>query len=174
MVNKKILTPFQLKQTFPSESRSIPNLSMAYSKLPDDFKIPNKVISNDQYVFNPQVEWTGGGMASTTSDLAKWAKIYFEGQLFSKNLLTKITTINRNGTKVDAGHSYGMGSFIYHTNKGDIYGHSGFMPGYNSIFAYYPKEKIAVALQINCDYAGSKMPLTGYIDALTQIIIKAN
>ena len=174
LVRTKILKPFKLKHTYPSEGRTIPNLSMAYSRLPEAFKIPNKVIKDGQYVFNPQIEWTGGSMASTTTDLAKWAKIYFEGELFSKELLTKITTINPNGDKVDAGHSYGMGSFIYHTNQGDVFGHSGFMPGYNSIFAYYPNQKIAVAIQINCDYAGTKMQLTDYLEVLMPIVVGNN
>lgn len=170
LVRTKLLTPFKLNYTFPSEGRVIPNLSMAYSQLPEAFKIPNQVVAEGRYVFNPQVEWTGGGMASTTTDLAKWAKLYYEGTLFSETLLTKIITINPNGQKVGTGYSYGMGSFIYHTKNGDAYGHSGFMPGYNSIFAYYPKEKIAVALQINCDYAGIKLPLTGYLEILMPIV----
>ncbi len=170
LVRTKILQPFQLNHTFPSEGRTIPNLSMAYSRLPEAFKIPNKVVVDGKYILNPQVEWTGGGMASTTTDLAKWAKLYYEAALFSKTLLTKMTTINPKGQKVDGGHAYGMGSFIYHTNNGDVFGHSGFMPGYNSIFAYYPKEKIAVALQINCDYAGTKLPLTDYLDVLMPIV----
>lgn len=174
LVRSELLSPFNLKQTYPSESRIIPNLSMAYSKLPEAFKIPNKVINEGKYVFNPQVEWSGGGMASTTSDLAKWAKIYYEGQVFSKVLLNQITTINANGTKVHNGHSYGMGSFIYHTKNGEIYGHSGFMPGYNSIFAYYPKQEIAVALQCNCDYAASSMDLVNSLELLMAPVINTS
>ena len=64
-----------------------------------------------------------------------------------------------------------MGSFIYHTKQGNAFGHSGFMPGYNSIFAYYPKEKIAIALQTNCDYAGTKIQLTEYLEKLMPIVL---
>lgn len=38
-------------------------------------------------VFNPQMEWTGGGYASTTSDLVKWTKAYYEAECFSKSSL---------------------------------------------------------------------------------------
>ena len=49
----------------------------------------NKTVTEKKYFMNPQVEWTGGGMASTTEDLAKWAKIYYEGKLVSKTSLNE-------------------------------------------------------------------------------------
>lgn len=172
IVKSRILKAKKLESTHPLDKRTIPNLAVGYSQLPPSFKIPNKTVTNGKYVFNPQMEWTGGGMSSTARDLARWAKIYFEGGLFSKALLEKMTTINPNGNKVMGENSYGMGSFIYALKSGKAYGHTGFMPGYNSIFVYLPKEKIAIALQSNCDYAGKKMKLTEYLDALIPLVIK--
>ena len=165
-VKNRILIPMKLEKTHPSIQRDIPNLPTAYSNLQEFFSMPGVVVTDGKYCFNPQMEWTGGGMASTTSDLAKWAKIYFENKLFSKESLTKIVTPNSNGKMIDEGLSYGMGSFIYHTKSGIVYGHTGFMPGFNSIFAYFPDHKIAVALQINCDYASSKISLVDYLDII--------
>ena len=165
-VDSLILQPFELVNTFPSNSRTIPGLAMGYSQMPPQFHIPDTVCMGDQYVFNPQMEWTGGGMASTTSDLARWAKIYYEGSLFSFQLLEEIVRINPNGKEVMGSHSYGMGSFIYPTQLGIAYGHSGFMPGYNAIFAYYPDLKVAVAIHSNCDFVGSKISLTQCLDLL--------
>ena len=163
----KILKPNQLKETVPSTQRDIPNLAMSYSKLPESFYIPNEVITDGKYPFNPQMEWTGGGIASTTADLAKWCKIYYTSDIFSEKLHKEIITINPSGNKVYGKiHSYGMGSFIYETNNGVAYGHSGFMPGYTSIFAYYPEQDIAVALQINCDYSTQKMSLVDYLNEI--------
>ena len=172
IVKSKILKPKKLKNTHPLDKRTIPNLAIGYSQLPASFQIPNKTVTNGKYVFNPQLEWTGGGMSSTAGDLAHWAKIYFEGELFSKALLEKMTTINPNGNKVMGENSYGMGSFIYSLKSGKAYGHTGFMPGYNSIFAYLPEKKIAIALQSNCDYAGQKMKLTGYLEELIPLVTK--
>ena len=159
LVQDNIIKAKKLSHTFPSLKRDIPRLAIGYSKLPAMFSIPNKVVNDGKYVFNPQVEWTGGGMYSTTADLAKWAKIYYEGQLFSEDRLNSITAINPNGEKVTGKNSYGMGSFIYHTKYGDAFGHSGFMPGFNSLFIYFPKDKIAIALQANADYADQEMGL---------------
>ena len=59
-----------------------------------------------------------------------------------------------------------MGSFIYDTGLGKAYGHTGFVPGFNSVFAWYPDKGIAVAMQVNCDYAASKMSLVDYLDRI--------
>ncbi|WP_298237682.1 serine hydrolase domain-containing protein [uncultured Algibacter sp.] len=172
LVQSQLLKPNQLSNTYPSLTRSIPNLAVGYSRLPEAFFVPNKTVENEEYFINPQVEWTGGGMASTTSDLAKWAKLYYEGNLFSKSALKKITTPNPNGLNVENKSSYGMGSFIYDSKLGEAYGHSGFMPGFNSIFIYYPNKKIAAALQFNCDYAATSLNMNKLIDDLVLISLE--
>ncbi len=78
-----------------------------------------------------------------------------------------MVTINPNGQNaIGEGLSYGMGSFIYETKLGKAYGHTGFVPGFVSIFAYYPKQEMAVAMQINCDYAAENMSLVAYLDRI--------
>lgn len=170
LVQTNIIQAKKLINTFPSLTRTIPRLAIGYSKLPEMFSIPNKVVNDGKYVFNPQVEWTGGGIYSSTADLAKWAKVYYEGQLFTKDRLASITTINPNGNKVTGKNSYGMGSFIYHTKYGDAFGHSGFMPGFNSLFIYFPKEKIAIAIQSNADYADQEMGLEMALEAIYPLL----
>ena len=166
LVRNNILKPYQLSNTHPSNKRVIENLAQGYSRLPEGFHVPNKPLTEKKYFMNPQVEWTGGGMASTTEDLAKWAKIYYEGKLVSKTSLNSITSANPNGENVEGTNSYGMGSFIYTTEHGEAYGHTGFMPGFNSIFIYYPKLGIAAAMNINCDYAVSVLNMNSLMDSL--------
>lgn len=176
VLQEKILVPRQLQQTSPSNQRKIANLAMGYSKLPPSFNIPNEVISaQGKYPFNPQMEWTGGGMASTTADLAKWCKLYYTSDIFSDNLRKQMVQVNPNGKGVfQRVHSYGMGSFVYKTKHGIAYGHSGFMPGYVTICAYYPVSGATVALQINCDYATRKMSLIGYLDKIMDSFEQVN
>ena len=64
-----------------------------------------------------------------------------------------------------------MGSFIYDTELGKVYGHTGFIPGFNSIFAYYPEYDIAAAIQINCDYATKQMGLIDYLTKIMEVVI---
>ena len=131
--------------------------------------IPEKVVEDGNYVFNPQMEWTGGGVASTTSDLAKWAEIYYTGNLFSDSLLLRIVCHPDEAIRLGKKTLYSMGSFIFETDNGIAYGHSGFVPGFNALFAYYPETQLAVALQFNSDYAGAKSRLNSYLDQIVRL-----
>jgi len=173
ILDDRILKPFGLKNTYPSDRRDIHKLSQAYSRLPEDFMIPRKVVEDGKYVFNPQMEWTGGGVASTTSDLAKWADFYYTGEVFSDSLLARIIDPGEDAIRLGRNASYSMGSFIFETPHGIASGHSGFVPGYNAYFAYFKDEKIAVAIQSNSDYAELRMPLTRYVDNLINLYVKS-
>ena len=87
-------------------------------------------------------------------------------------MLNKITKPNENGRAIEDSLSYGMGSFIYETKCGKALGHTGFVPGFVSIFAYYPDFKMSVAMQINCDYAAEKISLIKYIDKIVDVLLK--
>jgi len=168
----RILVPENLRHTYASVTRDLEGLPQGYSELPDMFRIPGRVVENGRYIFNPQMEWTGGGLASTTSDLARWAQIYYSGDLFSDSLRLKIVTPNRQALNLEPNMSYGMGSFIYQTKFGPAYAHTGFVPGFNSIFAYYPELEISVAFQTNCDYSSKQMALIDYLEVLLREELK--
>ena len=170
LVQTKLLDPNDLTATHAAIRRDLPNLPIGYSRLPEMFRMPEVMVVDGLYAFNPQMEWTGGGIASTTADLARWAKLYFDGGLFSDTLALKMVTPNTHAQILDNGHAYGMGSFIYKTKHGEAYGHTGFVPGFVSIFAWYPEQQIAVALQANCDYAASYMSLVDYLDTLISVL----
>jgi D-alanyl-D-alanine carboxypeptidase len=170
-LKKRILVPEKLFDTHPAVSRKIKDLAVGYSRLPETFRMPEKVVVNGEYAFNPQMEWTGGGIVSTTADLARWAKIFYEGKLFSDSLLKKIVTPCKHGINVMPNRSYGMGSFLFDTNRGKVYGHTGFVPGFNSIFAYDPDSRVAIALQFNCDYATSRISLIEYLNKVMEVIL---
>lgn len=174
VLNERIVMPYKLENTYPSLSRSIERLSSGYSSMPTSFQVPSEVVDSiGQYVFNPQFEWTGGGLASTTSDLIKWVDIYYTKDIISKTRREDMFEINDVGRNVyDQIHSYGMGTFIYSTAYGDAYGHSGFMPGYNTIMAYFPKMNMSLAIQINCDYASKKTKLVSYLETCISTIQK--
>jgi D-alanyl-D-alanine carboxypeptidase len=166
LLSTEIFIPENLRHTYAAIRRDLEGLPQGYSELPEMFRMPPRVVENGNYVFNPQMEWTGGGLVSSTSDLAKWARIYYSGSLFSSSLQQEIITPSSQGLHLDTNMSYGMGSFIYQTNFGPAYAHTGFVPGFNSIFAYYPELNVAVAFQANCDFASRHMALIEYLDIL--------
>ncbi len=170
ILQHEVLLPNGLHNTVPSDKRLIDKLANGYSDLPESFQIPKKVISSAGYAFNPQLEWTGGGLASTTEDLVKWCHEYYTGTMINEELTRLMTTIEPTGKECFGVHSYGMGSFVYQTSDGEAYGHSGFMPGYNSIMVYYPNSKTSIAVQANCDYAAKKMSLVEYTESILRAI----
>ena len=170
-VKSRVLDPRDLRDTHPSITREIKNLPVGYSELPPFFRMPRVTVENGFYAFNPQMEWTGGGFASTTGDLARWAMAYYTAACFSTGSLEQIITINPSGKDIGNGMSYGMGSFIFDTSFGKMWGHTGFVPGFVSIFAFLPEESIALALQVNCDYAASRMPLEKFVEELLEVAL---
>lgn len=169
-VSSRLLDPLSLDDTHASLKRDIVDLPVGYSRLPD-FGIPEEVVVDGVFIFNPQMEWTGGGFASTTPDLVRWAKYYYDGGVISDTVLKSMITPCEQGKDLGNNTAYGMGTFIFQTTVGEAWGHTGFMPGFNSIFAWFPNAKIAVAMQSNCDYAGSKMALISYVERILNNVL---
>jgi D-alanyl-D-alanine carboxypeptidase len=105
------------------------------------------MITDGQFAINPQFEWTGGGIASTSEDLARWAKALYDGQAFGQPLMTEAL----NGVPARLGRDvrYGLGVMLRPTALGLTYGHSGFFPGYLTEVMYFPDSKVAIAVQVN-------------------------
>jgi D-alanyl-D-alanine carboxypeptidase len=150
-LRRRILEPVALRDTVPSDRRSLPGLAAGYAQLPAFFRMPPKVAEGGRYSFNPQLEWTGGGLAGTASDLARWAKALFEGKVISPASVAVMTRAEGPKTDFPDGARYGLGCILWHSDFGPSYGHSGFAPGYNAIVEYLPGRRMAFALQCNAD-----------------------
>jgi D-alanyl-D-alanine carboxypeptidase len=147
-VQRRILTPHDLANTIPSDRPILPNVSQGYAGPNNPFGGSDVMIRNGRFTVNPQFEWTGGGYASTTEDLARWAKINYEGRVYGAQLVEHaVQGVEAPG--LGRGTKYGLGVIIRDTPLGVSYGHSGFMPGYLTEMRYYPNHRFAVALQFN-------------------------
>jgi len=150
MLNDRILKPLHLTETLPSNKRHLKGLVQGYAGKNNDFGHQSEVLAtNGDFIINPQFEWTGGGIYSTTRDLAKWGKMLYEGKAFNPDMLATMEEgvsarmLGRNAT-------YGLGVIIRPSDVyGTSYGHSGFFPGYLTEMYYYPKYKICFAVQVN-------------------------
>lgn len=78
------------------------------------------------FIINPQFEWTGGDIYSTTADLAKWGKLLYEAKIIDPGLLLSSAV----PAKLGRDTKYALGAIIRPTSLGIAYGHSGFFPGY--------------------------------------------
>lgn len=148
LLQEKLLSPLKLTQTFPSDHRKLKGLSQGYAGDANEFGGKDKVLDEEgNFNINPQFEWTGGGIYSTTEDLARWGKYLFEGKIFDSSLL-KIM-LEAVPAKLGKDSKYGLGVILKPTPIGDAYGHSGFFPGYLTEMYYFPEYKFCIAVQAN-------------------------
>jgi len=146
-MRRRILEPLALQHTVPSDSRRIPGLVQGYAGVENPFRLPEAVIVDGEFAINPQFEWTGGGIASTAQDLARWAEALYEGRAFDESLLPVM--LDGVPARLGPDTQYGLGVIIRPTSLGTSWGHSGFFPGYLTEMAYFPDHEIAVAVQVN-------------------------
>ena len=146
-MERRLLRPLDLRNTVPSNSRVIPGLVQGYAGPNNPFGGGDAMITNGQFAINPQFEWTGGGIASTSEDLARWAKALYEGRGFDPSLMPQAL----DGVPARLGRDvrYGLGIMLRPTALGMTWGHSGFFPGYLTEVMYFPETKTAIAVQVN-------------------------
>ena len=146
--NRRLLKPLKLADTIPQDGPRLKGVVQGYAGPNNPFGGTDEMIVNGKFAINPQFEWTGGGYVSTAQDLARWAKMMYEGKAFSGDLLPQVLD-GVSAPMLGRETKYGLGVIIRKTAAGTSYGHSGFFPGYMTDMVYFPEHKVAVALQVN-------------------------
>lgn len=151
IINERFLSPLDLHSTSPSDRYLLPGLAAGYAA-ENSLGFPVKTTTPEgRMVWHPGIEWTGGGLISTSSDLVRWAVALFSGDVLPEqtlDLLLDAKPIDPRTTEV----LYGMGVAIYQSESfGTVYGHRGWIPGYTSSLRYYKDYGVAIAFQINTD-----------------------
>lgn len=144
--------PLQLRSTVPSDRPEIPGLAVGYTSTENPFGLPVRTADAEgRLVWDPGVEWTGGGLASTAGDLARWGHALLGGAALDAPYLDRL--LDGVAVAPDApGTLYGAGIAIYTaTSRGRVYGHGGWIPGYVSSLRHYADHGVTVAFQVNSD-----------------------
>jgi len=151
-VRTRFLAPLGLTLTAPSNVREIPDLAAGYTTRANTFGFPAKTTTAPGVLaWHPGVEWTGGGLVSTSSDLARWGHALFEGRALAGPYLADLLRAVPMSPDVPAAH-YGAGVAVQQAGPhGPVYGHGGWIPGYSSSLRYYPVHRVSVAFQLNTD-----------------------
>lgn len=173
-VQRQILKPLKLERTIPSDRRILPEVIPGYSMPNSPFGFEGRAIIDGKFIINPQIEWTGGGFASTAEDLARWAKQLYEGKVLRKEALDQMLNgVDANeGRGSGPGNKYGLAVQIRTSDWGISYGHGGWFPGYLSEMEYFPQQRIAVAVQFNTDAGRTlKQAPRAYIADAMRIIV---
>lgn len=165
----RILGPHKLQDTIPVESRTVPGLVQGYAGANNPFGGSDEMIRDGKFAVNPQFEWTGGGLAVTTTDLARWAKLLYEGKVLKPETMTQL--LDGVPARLGPDTKYGLGVIIRPTAHGVSYGHSGFMPGYQTDVMYFPELKAAIAVQVNSSAPRSTgRPLARFVTEFAAIV----
>lgn len=152
LASARLLSGLALRDTVPSVTPSIKHLAVGYTMEGNPFGLPSRTNAADgALLWNPAIEWTGGGFVSTAHDLALWGQALFTGAAMDAPYLERLL----DGVPVhpDApGILYGSGVAIYaDTPFGPVYGHGGWIPGYVTSLRHYGDHAITIAFQINTD-----------------------
>jgi D-alanyl-D-alanine carboxypeptidase len=151
VIEAEILRPLRLSRTSPSTSQTLEGLVQGYSMPNSPFRFSGPTLKDGKYyMFNPQMEWAGGGFITTSSELSRWAKALFEGKAIGQSAVQKMID-GAVPARTGPGDQYGLGVQIRQSEFGPSYGHGGWFPGYLSEVEYFPDLKVAVAVQFNTD-----------------------
>lgn len=105
-----------------------------------------RLAPRDQTEVNPSWGWAAGAGISTANDLIIWVKALVEGELLNADLQAKrlasvlpIDPTNPNS----AAYGWGIAKF------GQLYGHTGELPGYNTFMGHDPVNDVTLVVWTN-------------------------
>ncbi|MFO7963703.1 MAG: serine hydrolase domain-containing protein [Desulfobacterales bacterium] len=152
VIKERFLLPLRLLDTSSADHRDLKRLAPGYMRPDNTFRFPVKTLDTAKRLhWHPAVEWTGGGLVSTSRDLARWGAALFCGRVMAGDYLSELLSavpVDPDSTEV----TYGAGVAIYSRGSfGPVYGHAGWIPGYVSSLRHYPKYGVTIAFQINTD-----------------------
>ena len=175
-IRERFLKPLRLADTSPADRRTLDRLAAGYMRADNPFGLPARTLDENNHLYwHPGIEWTGGGLVSTSRDLAHWGAALFTGKAISGDYLSELfSSVAINPKDTDA--RYGAGVAITRSDRfGPVYGHAGWIPGYISSFRHYPDSGVTIAFQINTDNGviASEKNALGNIEArLMQVLIR--
>ena len=147
-IENELLAPNQLSDTIAQDRRDwrgvVPGLMEPDAVRWFDHRWS---MADGRPVYAAQAEYGGGGLISTSHDLARWARELYEGRVFSAARLEEMLNALPSGE----GERYGLGVTILPSGAGPVYGHDGSMFGYQTVMLYFAKDRVSVAVQINAD-----------------------
>ncbi len=148
LLRTRLLGPLGLTNTVSADRPDLPGLANGYAGPANELGgYDASLDARGRLRLNPQFEWTGGGVAGTTADLARWGKLLYEGKAFGPALLPRL--VDGVPARLGPGARYGLGVMLRPTALGITWGHGGFFPGYATELLYFPEARIAAAVHVN-------------------------
>lgn len=172
-LRERLLTPLGLRATSPSDRADLPGLVSGYVAADTPFPVPTEVAVDGRYAINPQFEWTGGGVISNAPDLARWAAALYGGNVLKPE--SRAAMLEGVRSTLGPTDRYGLGAQQWTSPlHGEVVGHAGWFPGYVTLIAYYPKQRLALAFQANTDVGASSQWMRTLLDDVVTELIRGS
>lgn len=147
LIDRAFLEPLGLDLTAAADRRRIPGIVPGYLDEANRLGLPTEIVQRGTLIFDPSLEWAGGGIVSNAADLAHWIRLLATGSIPGVDTTRMVTETNPTDPSV------GLGLMISETALGTAYGHAGTFPGYRTSVLYWEDHDLAVAVQANADWA---------------------
>ncbi len=170
----RTLLPARTSNTLPEEHAQGYLFGTVAEFMNDDGVLPpdqaaeadaGTLLPNDVTEMNPSWGWAAGAGISTTDDLARYVKALVTGDLLNDEMqqqrLASVRPVDPDNPDSPA---YGQAIVKY----GELYGHTGELPGYNSFMGHDPERDITLIVWANL-IAGPDGRLTAPV--LSQAVI---
>jgi len=168
---EKIITPLNLKNTFFEDSKiSILPIVHSYENSLPGFGRVNVTGFRNSFLSSGN---TAGAILSNSEDLALFTQALFSNQLISKPQLNMMTYFNTvNNPKIPKNTGYGLGVSRWDIGNQELWGHTGFIPGFKSITMYSPKHQYTITVLTNQSNVDTRKVLEGFQNVLLNKIDK--
>ena len=133
-VTDNIFTPLGMKDSgYDSNTAIIPRRASGY--------MPSPAGPVNAGFLHMSIPHAAGALYSTTEDLLRWQQGLFGGKVVSPASLAKMTTPFKD--------NYALGLTVQTANGRKVIQHGGGIDGFNTFLAYYPDDRLTVAVLAN-------------------------
>jgi len=164
-MRERFIAPLGLSATWFASEETVPagTLAHGYSDLEGSGSLQDATGEPDV------LGGDDGAMVSNAADLLRWGQALFGGHVLAKPQLDEMLSFVTPSEEDSAsGSGYGLGVERFRYVGVMLYGHTGSVPGYNSILLYEPATGTAIVLAINSDPADDAL-----LDILVERVIRA-
>jgi len=165
----QIITPLNLKNTFYNDPNilTLPVVHSYETALPG-FDRLNATGFRTSFLTSGN---TAGAILSNSEDLAVFTQALFGNQLISENHLNMMTNFNTiNDSQLDINTGYGLGVSRWYLGGQELWGHKGFISGFNTITMYSPKHQYVISILAN----QSNVITNSVLEELQKVLLKKN
>jgi|GEM_PF-314906 len=151
-LRNRLLAPNHLNATFfGGEEAATGEVVTAWTDLDNDGVLDDY---SDYYQAPALVSlrWTAGGMFSTPTEIAQWARILYTGSVLSPSSLTNMLTFRAIVGTGAVWTGYGFGAQQYMMAGTEFWGHSGGIRATVSLMVYSPEYDISIAIASNDEF----------------------